>query len=216
MSTQEAKEPFIFKTQLSLTELTGLKASDLSELRHHLETVPESCVYYHTHHFLEQHQFLTPEPPNDFAYWVVNVLQEELIGERLAAIDTIQYHSLEALRKAILTTLDQFLAERPHLRKAPVGQEFHFMRCALFAIPTRFTARNLKEFVECLKKVGISSLYYHIFEGRLRPPLGVSDFSDWLEKNLGEKELARKIDRLDPYTLTMDGLRKKIIGFITD
>ena len=85
----KAKEPFIFKTQLSLVETTGLKARDLTELSHYLKEVPEASIYYHTHHFLQQHQYLTPEPPNDIAYWVTNVLQEDEIGERLAAMDTV-------------------------------------------------------------------------------------------------------------------------------
>ena len=78
-------EPFVFKTQLSLVETMGLKARDLMELCRHLKEAPGASIYYHTHHFLQQHQFLTPEPPNDFAYWVTHVLQEDLIGEKVIA-----------------------------------------------------------------------------------------------------------------------------------
>ncbi|HTL69897.1 MAG TPA: DUF5752 family protein, partial [Candidatus Eisenbacteria bacterium] len=102
----KAERPFYFKTQLSLVYTTGLKARNLRELKDHLEVVPESSVFYHTHHFLQQHQFLTPEPPNDFAYWVTHVLQEDRMGERLASIDTVRFNSLAALREAMLAALE--------------------------------------------------------------------------------------------------------------
>ena len=210
------KDPFIFKTQLSLVETTGLKARDLTELSHHLKEVPEASVYYNTHHFLQQHQYLTPEPPNDFAYWVTEVLQEDRIGEKLAAIDTVRFSTLTSLREVIVGTIERYLQEKPALRTAPDGEEFYFMKCVLFNLPTSHKAHNLREFLECLEKVSIGSLYNHVFEARLRPPLGVNDFSHWLSTALNEKKLASKIEKLDPYTQTMEGLRSKIMSLAQD
>jgi hypothetical protein len=214
MQLTRAEKPFLFKTQLSLVLMTGMRAKNLKEMRDHLARLPESSVYYHTHHFLQQHQFLTPEPPNDFAYWVTNVLQEDRVGEKLAAIDTVRFNSLTELREAILLALDKFLEQDKPLRECPVGEEFHFMKSVLFNLPTHYVANDLREFQECLRKVSISSLYYHIFTGRLRQPVGINDFSDWLTRSLDEKELAFKVDRLDPYTQTMEGLRQRIIQLI--
>jgi len=211
-----SKTPFYFKTQLTLVLLTGLKARNLVELREQLAVVSESSVYYHTHHYLEQHQLLTPEPPNDFAYWVVQVLQEDRVGEALAAIDIVRFNTLAALRQAILAELDAFLAKKPLLRESPPGEEFQFLRSVLFSLPTREQASNLSEFRECLTRVSTSSLYYHVFSGRLRRPLGVNDFSDWLTVCLGESELARRIDQLDPYTYTMEGLRRRVIELVDE
>ncbi len=73
----EAKEPFKFYTRLHLTELTGLRAINLSQLAALIRKVPGSSIYHHTHRFLQQHQYLSPEPPNDFAYWVSEILGEE-------------------------------------------------------------------------------------------------------------------------------------------
>lgn len=211
---QTAEKPFYFKTQLSLVVMTGLKARTASELRAHVAAVPEASIFYHTHHFLQQHQFLTPEPPNDFAYWVTNMLQEDRLGESLAAIDTIRFDSLEALRHAILDCLDQFMAKKPAVRECPPGEEFYFMKSILFELPTTHVARNLAEFKDCLKEVSIHSLYFHVFTGRLHEPLGINDFSDWLVKNLGETDLARQIEKLDPYTQTMEGLRQRLIHLV--
>ena len=88
------------------------------------------------------------------------------------------------------------------------------MRAVRYSLPTDIEASDLVEFLAGLKRVSISSLYLHIFEARLRPPLGVNDFSLWFERELGEKELAAAIDRLDPYTRTMEGLRSRIASLV--
>jgi hypothetical protein len=73
---------------------------------------------------------------------------------------------------------------------------------------------DLNEFADGLSKASLSSLYFHIYEARLRPPEGINDFSRWLQDELNEKALARKLADLDPYTQTMDGLRHRILGFV--
>ncbi len=213
MSINYSSKPFVFKTQHSLVLLTGLKASDAKELRDGLEKAPEMSVYYHTHHFLERHQFLVQEPPNDFAYWVTHVLNEIKIGERLAAVDTVRFRSLEELRQALLSALHPLADDKNVLRKAPAGHEFYFMKSMLFSVQTPHSVRTLEEFLEGLKKVSIHSLYFHIFEARLRTLQQMNDFSYWLT-DLGEKALAKEIERLDPYSQTMEDLRTRIIRLI--
>src|SRR5207249_10527188 len=126
MSERVAKEPFHFWTRLTLTKLTGRRAADLAELVEHLRAVPLSVVFHHTHHFLVQHQYLSPEPPNDFAFWVTNALQEEELGERLAAIDTVRFDHLRELRDRMLAVIEAHLAPRQPLRTAPAGEQLPF------------------------------------------------------------------------------------------
>ena len=209
-----AQEPFRFFTRLSLSVMTGIKAKDLKELLEHLKTLPESVIYEHTHRFLQQHQYLVPEPPNDFAYWVTRILQDEKLGERLSAIDTVRFNSLNDLRQALVSVIANHLERNNNLRRVPEGKEFYFMSAIRFSMPTQHQAYDLVKFMDCLKKVSISSLYLHIFEARLRPPLGINDFSHWFETQLGEKALARKVAGLDPYTQTLEGSRSKMIGLI--
>lgn len=211
MSLKRAVHPFQFVTQVNLTQITNWKAKNLEELLHGLKEVPGSVIYHHTHRFLKQHQFLSPEPPNDFAYWVNTALQEEALSEKLFAIDTVRYKTIRQLREKIISTIEGYLASHQNNRQAPRGQEFQFMQSISFVLPTPYLAWDLKEFADCLKKVSINSLYHHIFEGRIRPPLGINDFSHWLEKELAETELAKGIAKMDPYTQTLEGLRNKII-----
>jgi hypothetical protein len=176
--------------------------------------VPGSVIFHHTHHFLVQHQHLSPEPPNDFAFWVTNVLQEDQLGERLAAIDTVQFPSLRELRERIIAVVDEYLDAGHALRTAPAGEEFHFMDAISFAVPTRHRATTLAEFARELRQVGHASIAYHLFESRLRVSADDNDFSLWLASELGERELAAAIGKLDPYTYTMEGLRQRLLALV--
>lgn len=211
-----AKEPFRFYTRLHLSELTGLRASTLSQLLGLIKEVPGSCIYHHTHRFLQQHQYLSPEPPNDFAYWVSSVLGENELGERLASIDTVQFSNIRSLREKIIETIEDYLKSNPlaKLRFASEGEEFHFIKSVSFVLPTNYVVGNLEEFLEILKKITIDSIYFHIFEARLRLERQTNDFSHWIETSIGDKELADKISRLDPYTRTLEDLRNTLIGII--
>ena len=88
------------------------------------------------------------------------------------------------------------------------------MSCRTFILPTPYEARDLKEFREILQKIGINSIYYHVFEAKLHLDKGENDFSNWFEE-IGEKELAQDINRLDPYTVTLEGLRKTIVHYVS-
>jgi len=211
-----AKEPFRFYTRLHLSELTGLKAATLSQLLGLIKEVSGSSIYHHTHRFLEQHQYLSPEPPNDFAYWVSEVLGEDELGERLASIDTVQYSTIRSLREKIAETIEEYLKDNAlaKLKFAREGEEFHFVKSVSFILPTNYVVYNLREFTDTLRKVAIDSLYFHIFEARLRPEKGNNDFSGWIGSSIGDKELAYEISRLDPYTYTLEGLRSALINMI--
>ena len=48
---KKAKQSFRFYTRLHLSELTGLRASTLSQLLELIKKVPGSSIYHHTHRF---------------------------------------------------------------------------------------------------------------------------------------------------------------------
>ena len=210
MPLETGTKPFVFKTELSLVALSGFKAADLRELYDCLKQVPVSSIYQHTHNFICQHQFLVQEPPNDFAYWVTYRLNESKAGESLTSVDAIRFSSLEELRSALVGAIEPFLNESHVLRKVPAGQEFYFMKAILFVLQTPYTAATLEEFLDGLKRIGPQSLYYHLFEARLRGDQRSNDFSLWLESR-GEERIAREINCLDPYSRTMEDIRKSIV-----
>ncbi|MFA4993130.1 MAG: DUF5752 family protein [Candidatus Omnitrophota bacterium] len=212
----KAKDPFKFCTRLNLSELTGLRATTLGQLLALIREVPGSCIYHHTHRFLQQHQYLSPEPPNDFAYWVTDALGEDELGEKLVSIDTMQYSTIRDLRGKIALTIEDYLRESPFakLKFARSGEEFYFIKSVSFILPTNYIVYDLREFAGVLKKITIDSIYFHIFEARLRLEKPTNDFSYWIENSLGDKELADEISGFDPYTRTLEDLRNKLIQIV--
>lgn len=215
--TQKAKHPFHFYTSVALKELTGKKARNLRELVGVIKEVPGSVIYYHTHGFLQRQHSFSPDPPNAFANWVSQTLGEYKLGEELAAIDICEFSTIRELRGKIVRVIENHLFEsKESLRYAPPGREFEFIKAHSFVFPTGFTAHNLKEFEMILGKVTSSSIYFHIFEARLRLEKGVNDFSFWMGTSAEAPEMAKKIAGLDPYTFNMESLRRKIIDIIRE
>ena len=206
-------QDFHFFTKLDQTLLLGLRAHSIDELLTGIRSVPDGSIYYHTHRFLNQHHFLSPEPPNDFAYWVTNVLGDDVLGERLWSVDTVRFHNVSGLREKLIAILEQHPDARRRANECHEGEEFHFMASRIFVLPTAHVAHNLSEFAEQIAKVSIGSIYFHMFDAKLRLKTGENDFSRWL-RDQGKANLADQIKRLDPYSYTLDGLRQRIVALV--
>lgn len=205
---------FRFYTRQNLIFLLGRRAKNLSELLAGIKAVPPMTIFQHTHHYLIQHEHISPEPPNDFAYWITSALQDKLLGEKVASIDLRRYSDLEKIRSElinIVATAQEDIEGMPH-HNSPSGEEFHFMSARSFVFPTKYVANTLQEFKECLEKISVYSIYFHVFEARFHKK--EFDFSLWLSKSLGEEKLAEEFSKLDPYTQTIENLRKTLVKLI--
>jgi hypothetical protein len=209
-------KPFQFFTCLILQESTGLRAATLKTLTRLLRSVPDTSIYYHTHYFLLQHHYLTNEPSNDFAYWVREIMGEQPLGELLASIDILEHSTLASLREVLAKTIDDYLERVPtaRMRFVSEGSEFYFLKSTHVVMPTSHTATTLAEFAEGLRRVSINSLYFHIFDARLRLGRRTNDFSLWIEEQLGLRELARDVAGLDPYAHTLETLRSILLSLV--
>jgi len=114
----------------------------------------------------------------------------------------------------MVATIEEHILKGTNSREAMPGREFSFMKSVSFVISTPYIAHDLREFVEALRKISLGSLYFHVFESRLRRGKGLNDFTIWLQDSLGENELGDEIARLDPYTYTLEGLRSTFIQLI--
>jgi hypothetical protein len=204
---------FHFYTKLDQTLLLGLQARNVQGLLRGIKQVPDASIYYHTHRFLHQHHYLSPEPPNDFAYWVSQVLGDDALGEQLWSVDIVEFESIAALREEFVAILERHLGSAKRRIACPDGEEFHFMASRTFVLPTAYSARDLTDFAEALGRVSINSLYYHMFDAKLRLKQGENDFSRWF-RGLGKEELARETRSLDPYSYTLEGLRRQVIALV--
>lgn len=208
-------EGFHFYTPYHIIKLMGVQACNLRELLEGIKTVPRSSIYYHTHRFVQEHHYLSPEPPNDFAFWLTDVLHLERLGEQFLSVDLLNYCNLEDLRSTFSKILEDHISRFGENPECPPGFEFHFMAAKTLVIPTPYVANNLWEFAKALKKVSIRSLYFHIFEARMRLGVRDNDFSMWL-RGIGEEELADNISRLDPYCVSLERLRDQIVRMVEE
>ena len=214
---KKADQSFNFCTRLNLRELTGLKARNLRELVEVIKIVPGASIFHHTHIFLQQNLRMSPEHPNDFAYWASEKLGDYKTGEELASIDILEYNTIRELREKIIEVIEKNLFEkRESLRMAPVGRDFQFVKSHSFILPTPYSAKNLSQFITILKKITMRSIYFHVFEARLRLEKGINDFSNWIENSLHEPALAKKISNIDPYTYTLEGLRDTMVEMLSE
>lgn len=201
---------FQFYTGRRLIELTGRKACCLPELLQHLTVVSASSVFYHTHERYLRHHFHKPTFYNDFAQWTARALQEQAAAEKLAAIDMLDFTSLEALRTALVRAIESSIGSNGgRVRECPPGDEFHFCKVKSFIMPTGIVVEDLQEFAAKIQHCTNSSTFFHFFEARIRLERKTNDFSQWLE-DLGERRLADDINRLDPYSVTLEELKKQI------
>jgi hypothetical protein len=212
VNQKKAKEPFRFFTSSLLVEIIGKKARHLKEFVEILKTIDESSIFYHVHHTFREYSFAPGQYSNDFARWMDEDLEESLLAERVASINVRDFMDIDALRGKLVEIVEDHLNNAVEIRKAPPGREFYFLRNIGIITATPYAAWTLEEFAEGLRKVGMRSLYFHFFDARLRLGHKTNDFSNWIRTSLGNAKVADAIDNLDPYFMTMDQLKEKIIA----
>ena len=205
-----AKDSFRFMAPAALTRITGRRAGTLAELLDGIRQCSDASIFNHTFQTLDQHHFLS-EFSNDFAEWALDACNSPRLGERLASVDIRQYEALADVRAQLVEALDTHLRENPAAASRPAFEPFHFCEALTVAVPTRWEAWTLAEFCDALAQVSVHTVHYHFVAARLREPLTVNDFSFWIEDGLGLAELGDRIDRIDIYTHTLDGVRQRIL-----
>ena len=215
MKLPKAKRAFVFSMTLSLQEATGKTASDLEELLTGIREVEGSVIFFHTYDFLLRHHFVVPTPVSDFAEWVQHGLQDTLMAEKLSSINLLEFSSIAELRAALVSTIEDHIGSSDHNgRKAIDGEEFHFVRANSFVVPTPHMAHDLGELRDCLARIPLNSLFFHLFEARLRLEQQTNDFSFWLGENFDEEHLATFVARQDPYIYTLEHIRASLLAEI--
>jgi len=203
---------FMFWDCVQLIELTNRKATDLHDLLEGIKEVPPNSIFLHMHQSFLKYHFVHPEYNNDFSEWLSRKLGDDILAEKLSELDPFEYTSIEDLRKTIIQIMEEHTCNGLACGKVAKGEEFYFDQSITLETLTDIKAGNLVEFKECLKKIPLSSIYYHIFEARLRLEKKSDDFSYWIEDSLGLPELAQKIQQMDPYVLSLEDIRKELIN----
>jgi hypothetical protein len=205
------KHPFYFYTSSDLVELTGEKANTLKELAGLLKRCSGSAIFYHVFQSYRERHFTAEKYSSDFAQWVSNSLDEEMLAEKLGSLDLRDFTSIRALREKILQMIEGHLQEYPRCGDRPGKTPFFMCQSVSVVMPTPHLAWNLEDFHHVLQKISIRSLHYHLTEARLRLGIQTNDFSHWFRTSLQKEKLAKRIEDIDLSLHTLEEIRGIIL-----
>jgi hypothetical protein len=209
-----AVKPFYFNTSAHLLRITKFKANTLAELLDALRECPEDSVFQHTFRTLQEHHFIREGFSNDFAHWTLAQCNEPRMAEGLAGVDVREFTSVAALRARFIEILENYVKSDPKACARTADETFYFCASDIVVVPTSFQANTLQEFTEGLRNVSVHSIHHHFIEARLRIKLMSNDFSQWLHEDVGLTETARKLNRIDIYTATLEDVREQIVRIV--
>ncbi|HKD44852.1 MAG TPA: DUF5752 family protein [Candidatus Angelobacter sp.] len=209
-----ARAPFYFNSAAHLLRIGREQAANLQELLEAIRTCSDACIFQHTFQTLEEHHFIREGFSNDFSHWAFSACNEVELAERLAALDVREFTSIAALRERLVNIIETYLKKNPRSAARVAMEPFYLMAADVVVVPTPYVSRNLEEFADGLRKVSIHSIYYHFIDARLRLKLNNNDFSVWLEEELDMAQAADRLNRIDIYTSTLEGVRRNILRII--
>lgn len=207
---RKPEKPFYFNTSEHLLRIGRQSAATLGELLQALKSCPEDSIFQHTFRTLQEHHFIRQGFSNDFAHWSLSACHEPVLAEQLASVDVREFTAIEGLRQRMVDLVEGFLAREPRSAARLAHEPFYFCAADIVVIPTPFVAHSLAKFIDGLKQVSVHSIHHHFIEARLRLHRMSNDFSQWLEQELGLADAAARIERIDIYTNTMEGVRQQI------
>jgi len=209
-----AGQPFHFVTASYLTRINNQKASTLEELRACLEQTSDASIFYHTFQSLGRFHFLTQGFSNDFAQWVLTGLNRATLAEQLAGLDVRDYSSIAGLRGDLLRLVSDYCTANPRESQQTAFENFYFCEGIVVTAPLSLDAKTLKEFRNGLASLGHASFYNHFIASRLRLQLGTNDFSHWFANGLEATDLARRTNRIDIYTNTLETAQAELLALV--
>jgi len=208
---KEAAHPFQFVTASYVTRICNQRAGNLRALRAGLKRCSAASIFYHTFHSLGRLHFIPRGFSNDFAEWALTACNQPQLAEQLASLDVRDYLSLTHLRGNLWDLVNSYCLANPREARQPAFETLYFCESIEVDVPLEKQACTLKEFREAIAGLSHAAFHFHFITSRLRLRLRSNDFSVWLASELGLEVLARRINRLDIYTATLDGVRQQVI-----
>ncbi|AEH22585.1 hypothetical protein TOPB45_0483 [Thermodesulfobacterium geofontis OPF15] len=203
--------PFIFKSELWIPKYTGIKVYSINEFIKALKEVDKFSIFYHMYINIFNYHNLPTFYTNSISYWFFKN-GYLLLAEKLSIIDPLDYFDLEELRIALINILEKNYDKNWNRKEK---YPFYFITAEREIIECGKIAHNLDEFIEGIKKSSINSLFYHLITSRIENKTIINDYSAWLY-SIGEAKKAEKINKLDPYTLTLYEIKEEIIKILEE
>ena len=204
---------FRFWTSSSLVRITGDRAETPGALRELIATCSPASLFFHTFQVVRDRHFVRDQYPNDLAEWALTSVRDEMLAERLAAVDVRRVRSMNELREQILVVFDHHFRLHARASGREAREPFYLLQAQTVTVPTQHVAHDPRSFARELRRVSIDSVAFHFIEARLRLQLHTNDFSQYL-RSFGLERVAEQIDALDFYASTLYELRDRIATLV--
>lgn len=203
--------PFFIKDCALAVIATGEIAESMVQFKEVLRRIPLNSIYYH---FWGSRLRSTVSPPqfvNDLAHWAHIHLHDDVLSEKLGILDPVEYAGLEDLRKAILEIFEEHLDEIEYMLWSKKESRFYFLRSNIVIFDTAIQADHPSDLKKIIPALTPSSIFYHFIDARTRTENAKDDFSCWLATFKDDyPALIEKIQRIDPYFLSLTEIRQKL------
>jgi hypothetical protein len=208
--------PFYFYTSSNLVELTGEKADNLEELLVLLKRCSGSAIFHHVFQSYRERHFAIGKYHSDFAQWISTSLDEEVLAERLGALDVRDFTTIRSLRESMIEIIESHLRRHPQSGDRRGKTPFFFSQSISVVIPTPHIAWGLEDFYQLMRRIGVQSIHYHLIEARLRLGIHTNDFSYWIRTSLEKERLAKRIEDIDIYLYSLEKIRDLILQYLKE
>lgn len=190
---------------------TGISAQTLNEFSTKLLEIESSSIYYHFWATLLRPQFDNPEFSNDFAAWAYNALHDQVLAERLNAVDPSKFADIGGLRNSLVDIINDRLDESETLLYAKSSQKFFFIKSHIVVFETQKECNSLQELTDALPSLSLGSIFYHFIDARRRAEQNGDDFSRWLQDNGANEKIIKQIHSIDPYFSSLSDTKKRLL-----
>jgi hypothetical protein len=202
--------PFRIKSCYLSTIAIGESASTILELRDLLLIIPKASLYFHFWGERLRPTFTPYGYHNDFARWAHFSLHDDVLSEKLAAIDPADYPIEKNLRKKLIAIIDEHLDGVDSIGLVSESERFHFLRSVVLSFDTDLFIEDPKTLKTIVKDLSLNSIFYHLIDAKKRN--GIDDFSVWLEKcGPDYQPQIQKIRSINPYFLSLEQIRDKLV-----
>ncbi|HET7841593.1 MAG TPA: DUF5752 family protein [Terriglobia bacterium] len=209
-----AEQPFYFNTASYVTCVSEIRATTIEQLSAGVKAASDASIFNHTFQSLGRYHFLTEGFSNDFAQWVLASCNRAGLAEELAGLDIRKYTQIDDLRKDLVRVFDQYCASNRAYAVQEAFEPFYFCESIEVTVHMGVTASTLQEFRHGLESLSHAAFQHHFLTSRLRLHELTNDFSWWFEKQLGLATLARRVNRIDVYTNTIESAKASMLALV--
>jgi hypothetical protein len=207
--TERRDAPFEIQSVVHLVCPTGDRARNLEELHDAIARASERSLFWHVAGGQRREPWCEELAPDDFSAWVGTVVQERVTAERMSYAVQSRRGASDALRQALLETLES-VGERQRLaRAAPEGGEFPMLTFESVVVPTGLEAHDPESLEAALAAADVGAWFHHVVE---HPWLGAEGplLGDWLRAR-GATRLAEWFGDLASSGLPLETMRRKLL-----